>query len=75
MTNLIEISTDDLMNEIARRKNEQVSQIQDQLVNLETTSSKIRYLLANGYTRSQVAKVLNIRYQHVRNVELNPKKG
>jgi hypothetical protein len=37
-------------------------------------SVKIRKLLASGMNRSQVAKALNIRYQHVRNVELTPLK-
>ena len=39
---------------------------------LTTTSSMIRFLLADGYSRGQVAKILNIRYQHVRNVEITP---
>lgn len=46
--------------------------VNDQLSQLSTTSSKIRFLLENGYTRSQIAKVLNIRYQHVRNVQITP---
>jgi hypothetical protein len=37
-------------------------------------SDKIRQLLALGMTRGAVAKALNIRYQHVRNVELTPLK-
>jgi hypothetical protein len=39
-----------------------------------TTSDRIRGLLASGMTRSQVAKALDKRYQHVRNVELQPLK-
>ena len=39
---------------------------------LTTTSSKIRYLLSQNMTRAQVAKYLNIRYQHVRNVQITP---
>lgn len=42
------------------------------LSGLETTSSKIRYLLSVGMKRGEVAKILNIRYQHVRNVEITP---
>ena len=39
-------------------------------------STKIRMLLATNLKRSEVAKVLGVRYQHVRNVELTPlKKG
>jgi hypothetical protein len=36
------------------------------------TSDKIRKLLAKGLKRGDVAKLLNIRYQHVRNVEITP---
>jgi predicted transcriptional regulator len=32
------------------------------------TSAKIRYLSYVGKTRSEIAKILDIRYQHVRNV-------
>jgi hypothetical protein len=39
-----------------------------------STSVAIRTLLALSYTRSEVAKMLNIRYQHVRNVQLEPVK-
>lgn len=34
----------------------------------KTTSALIRWLSAEGYSRSAIAKFLNIRYQHVRNV-------
>lgn len=37
-----------------------------------TKSSAIRKLLASGKTRGEVAKMLDIRYQHVRNVEITP---
>lgn len=37
-----------------------------------TKSDKIRQLLASGMKRGEVAKTLNIRYQHVRNVEITP---
>lgn len=43
---------------------------------LSTKSSKIRYLSACGWSRSQIAAHLEIRYQHVRNVLLQtPKKA
>jgi len=43
---------------------------------LTTTSSRIRYLDACGMTRGEIAKTLNKRYQHVRNVLITPvKKG
>ena len=44
------------------------------LANLTATSAKIRYLTAEGLTRSQIASTLNIIYQHVRNVQLQPLK-
>lgn len=37
-----------------------------------TKSAAIRKLLAEGKTRGEVAKMLEIRYQHVRNVEITP---
>jgi hypothetical protein len=37
-----------------------------------TTSAQIRFLLAQGTSRALVAKALNKRYQHVRNVEITP---
>jgi len=37
-----------------------------------TKSVKIRGLLAIGLKRGEVAKLLGIRYQHVRNVEITP---
>ena len=42
------------------------------LSNLTTTSSKIRFLTSLDWTRSQIAKHLKIRYQHVRNVQITP---
>lgn len=39
-----------------------------------TKSSKIRTLYFMGHTRSQIAGMLNIRYQHVRNVLITPLK-
>ena len=39
-----------------------------QLGTFSTVSDRIRYLNKEGYTRSQIARYLNKRYQHVRNV-------
>ena len=39
-----------------------------------TVSRKIRELSSLGVTRSEIAKILNIRYQHVRNVLITPVK-
>jgi len=43
----------------------------------KTKSAVIRYLDSQGMTRGAIAKVLNIRYQHVRNTLVQPlkKKG
>lgn len=41
---------------------------------ITTTSGKIRHLNNAGLTRSEIAKTLNIRYQHVRNVLIQPLK-
>ena len=41
---------------------------------IATTSGKIRYLNNEGFTRYQISKVLNIRYQWVRNVLVTPVK-
>ena len=41
---------------------------------LPTTSAKIRELDSKGFTRSEIAKLLDKRYQHVRNVLITPLK-
>ena len=51
--------------------NEIESIVKDQKM---TKSNKIRTLYALGTTRSQIAKLLEIRYQHVRNVLVTPLK-
>lgn len=47
---------------------------EQELNNLTTTSSKIRYLNSKGLSRGSISKVLNIRYQWVRNVLITPLK-
>ena len=44
------------------------------LTTLHTTSAKIRYLDSCGMKRGEIAKVLSIRYQWVRNVLITPLK-
>jgi hypothetical protein len=39
-----------------------------------TTSAKIRALAVTGKSRAEIAKILGIRYQHVRNVLITPLK-
>lgn len=41
---------------------------------LGTKSAVIRSLAAQGYKRAEIAKMMNIRYQHVRNVLTQPLK-
>lgn len=42
------------------------------LVKLGTKSAMIRSLHAEGYKKARIAQFMNIRYQHVRNVLLEP---
>ena len=37
---------------------------------LKTKSAMIRLFTSQGHTRSMIAKAMNIRYQHVRNVQV-----
>ena len=48
---------------------------QSKFESLPTKSAKIRYLDSLDYTRGQIAKAMNIRYQHVRNVLITPVKN
>ena len=41
----------------------------------KTKSATIRFLNGKGYERKHIAKFMNIRYQHVRNVLITPLKG
>lgn len=50
------------------------NEVASELTNLTTKSSQIRFLDQLGYTRYQVSQILNIRYQHVRNVLITPLK-
>jgi hypothetical protein len=53
---------------------EQIYEIFGGKDNRGATSKAIRTLLSLGYKRGAVAKMLNIRYQHVRNVQIEPLK-
>lgn len=44
------------------------------LVRLTTKSAVIRYLTAEGWKKGRIAKAMNIRFQHVRNVIVKPLK-
>lgn len=52
----------------------QVSAMTSICKGLPTKSAKIRALAAKDYSRSEIAKFMGIRYQHVRNVLVTPLK-
>jgi hypothetical protein len=39
------------------------------------TASRVRFLLSEGYSRGDVSRILGIRYQWVRNVDITPLKN
>ena len=45
-----------------------------QLNKFKTTSAKIRFLASKDMSRGDIARTLQIRYQHVRNVLITPVK-
>jgi hypothetical protein len=45
------------------------------LAQFQTKSAKIRYLNSLGWSRGDIARHLEIRYQHVRNVLITPVKN
>ncbi len=45
------------------------------LRSLPTTSARIRYLDSIGMSRGDIARKLNKRYQHIRNVLITPLKS
>jgi hypothetical protein len=48
---------------------------QSELESLTSTAAKVRYLAATGMSRGDISRVLNIRYQWVRNVLITPLKN
>lgn len=47
----------------------------EELLSHKTTSAKCRFLTSLGISRSEISKILNIRYQHVRNIQITPIKS
>lgn len=47
----------------------------NQLTGYGSTSARIRYLDSVGYSRGDIGRILQIRYQHVKNVLDFPLKG
>lgn len=45
------------------------------VLSLTTKSAQIRFLASCGYSRGDISRILNIRYQHVRNVLITPLKS
>jgi hypothetical protein len=52
----------------------EVNEVDTKLASIETVSGKIRYLASLGWKRGAIAKKLEKRYQHVRNVLTAPVK-
>ena len=48
------------------------SQLESKLSDYPSKSAMIRDLSSKGLTRSEIAKIMEIRYQHVRNVLITP---
>lgn len=46
--------------------------VRKELESLPTTSSKIRFLDKKEYSRGDISRILQKRYQHVRNVLITP---
>lgn len=49
--------------------------LETELSVMTQTASKIRFLAAKGFSRGDISRVLNIRYQWVRNVLITPLKN
>lgn len=47
---------------------------EQEVMKLTTTSARIRFLHGKGYDKADIHRLLGIRYQHVRNVLLQPLK-
>jgi hypothetical protein len=50
-------------------------EVQSKLESMTQTASKIRYLDSIGTSRGDISRILNIRYQWVRNVLITPLKN
>lgn len=60
--------------EVASKTSQAAIETHAEAIKALNTSQKIRFLDAQGYTRGQIAKYLDKRYQHVRNVLITPVK-
>lgn len=66
-----EVTAEAVVNE-AETKVQVSEDIMTEMNELPTTSSKIRFLDSKGIARKEIARILNKRYQHVRNVLITP---
>ena len=64
-----------MRNRIMSNSNTLTSAQSKKLDSFSTKSAKIRYLNSLEWSRGEIAKKLNIRYQHVRNVLITPVKN
>ena len=65
-------ATEDQNMDTTQTKTKEVRTIPEGIADMPTKSAKIRALSAEGWSRSEIANALNIRYQHVRNVLVTP---
>ena len=52
------------------KEGKSMSELPEKYRKLDSTSARIRAMRADGYQRGMVAKLLGIKYQFVRNVEI-----
>lgn len=62
------------MTKANKKANVETNSIDAQLAEITTVSGQIRFLASQGMSRGDIAKKLNKRYQHVRNVLTQPLK-
>jgi hypothetical protein len=65
-----------MTNNVATKQAPKLSaKVQAEYDALVTKSAKIRFLKSQGMSTGDIARVMNIRYQHVRNVLITPLKS
>jgi len=69
-TNEVELVSEVIIDQVSDEP--KVYTLESAMEEFKTTSSAIRGLAAHGMSRGAIAKLLNKRYQHVRNVLITP---
>lgn len=64
----------EVSNEVVSQEVSKTYNYDELMTQYKTKSSVIRFLSTEGMKRSEIAKFMNIRYQHVRNVLTQPLK-